>query len=50
MMLLQKNEKKKEKRKTKHPYILTYIASIQGTSEYYTIPIGMGLWYIVCTP
>jgi len=50
MTLLQKTEKKKEKTKTKHPYVLTYIESVQGTSEYYTIPIGMGLWYIVYTP
>jgi len=49
MMLLQKTEKRKEK-KNKAPNVLTYIASIQGTSEYYTIPIGMGLWYIVYTP
>jgi hypothetical protein len=45
MTLLQQTERKT---KTKHPYLLTYIESVQGTSEYYTIPIGMGLWYIVC--
>jgi len=44
------NWKKQEKRKRKHPYLLTYIESVQGTSEYYTIPIGMGLWYTVYTP
>jgi hypothetical protein len=40
MMLLQKTEKKKEKRKTKHPYVLTYIASTQDTSGYYTYWAG----------
>jgi len=40
MMLLQKTEKKN---KTPIHTIHTYITSIQHTSGYYTIPIGMGL-------
>jgi len=49
---LSENRKRREKRKTKHPYILIYIDSIQGTREYYTYLLGWvyGTLYIHPNP